>query len=116
MALNSAFGEKCAPADKDGNLQAICIADGCKLSDKAVCDKYGKAEAPAMCSMASGTMSGTMAPTGTMTGGMPSGSNMPSGTMMPSGTTTAPAQNTNGAAAAGVNVAAAAAGIAALLL
>lgn len=116
MALNSAFGEKCAPADKNGDLQAICIGEGCKQSDKAACDKYAKAEAPAMCSMASGTMSGTMAPTGTMGGGMPSGTNMPSGTMMPSGTTSAPAQNTNGAAAVGVNVAAAAAGVAALLL
>lgn len=115
MALNSAFGEKCAPADKNGDLQAICIGEGCKQSDKAACDKYAKAEAPAKCSMASGSMSGTMAPTGTMTG-MPSGTNMPSGTMMPSGTTSAPAQNTNGAAAVGVNIAAAAAGVAALLL
>lgn len=98
---------KCAPADKNGDLQSICIADGCPEAKGAACDKYEKASEPSMCPKDSGGMM-----TSTPTGGMPTGTGMPSGTG-----TMAPSSVPSAAGVAnGVNMAAAAAGVAALLL
>lgn len=67
MALNAAFGYKCAPPvmivpGSTAELQAICIADDCPLSPNATCAAYAKAVEPATATgsaMASSTGSTT---------------------------------------------------------
>ncbi|CEJ82135.1 hypothetical protein VHEMI02220 [[Torrubiella] hemipterigena] len=119
-ALSSTFGMKCAaPAEvikgSGPQAQAICIGDGCPEAKEPQCSAYAAAVAPAKCSAAS--MSGSMMPSGTS---MPSGSGSMTGSMPASmtGTMTKPATtNPTGAAGVnGVNIAAAAAAIAALAL
>lgn len=104
MALNMLFGLRCAPpvevAKGEGpQLQAICIAESCPLAPEAVCSKYDAPDGGSDGDDGDMTMTGS--PTATMTG---------SPTVTPTSVVTA------GAAATGMNFAAAAVGVAALLL
>lgn len=116
MALTSLFDYKCAPPTtavkaQGPELQSICIDEACPLAMDAVCDKYEKVIEPQAASSMNGSMTMTMsmppAGTGSMTMTMPSGTASMTSTMM------AP---TAGAVANGINLAAIAGGMAALLI
>ncbi|UNI13945.1 hypothetical protein JDV02_000632 [Purpureocillium takamizusanense] len=124
-ALNNAFNMRCAAPTAvlktaKPELQAICIADDCTKAKNATCDAYAKVMKPEPVSspsssssmmMSSMTASSSMMmPTGTQMSGSMTGTMMPTGTSMPTSVPTA------GAGQAGLNIAAAAAGILAFVL
>ncbi|KAI0478463.1 hypothetical protein GGR56DRAFT_323139 [Xylariaceae sp. FL0804] len=129
-ALNGLFGYRCAPPAtaikaQGPQLQSICIADDCPVAPNAVCGSYASAVMPMS---ASSTVPGdvsimmggstvTMMPTGASAGMNMSGSGMSNpmgtGSMTMASSSMVP---TAGAAANGVGLAAAAAGVAAFMI
>jgi hypothetical protein len=102
-ALNQLFGLRCAPPveivkSQGAQLQAICVAESCMLAPDAVCSKYD-------------------APDGENGGTTVSGSPTATSTSKSSTATPSPSSvSTAGAVVTGLNIAAVAVGVAALLL